>query len=127
MRNAPRSSSRAVQALRVAAAAAIALIVSEWWHLPHTNLAVWTTHMIMSSHPHTTLQKGVERIVGRGAGILLGTLIVSVFGEQKILALGLEVVGLLALFYAHFCGRLASAYQNGGLSRQAMLPPGEWG
>src|SRR5262249_15473434 len=86
----PRSSSRALQALRVAAAASIALVVAEWWHLPHANLAVWTTHMIMSSHRHTTFQKGFERIVGRGAGILVGTLIVSLFGEQKLLALGLE-------------------------------------
>jgi riboflavin transporter FmnP len=125
MMDTPRSSSRAVQALRVAAAAAIALIVSEWWHLPHTNLAVWTTHMIMSTHPHTTFQKGVERIVGRGAGILLGTLIVSLFGEQKLFALGLEVVGLLAFFYAHFCGRLAYTYQNAGLYLQAMLQLGD--
>ena len=124
MINARRSSSRTVQALRVAAAAAIALIVAEWWHLPHTNLAVWTTHRVMSSHPHTTFQKGVERIVGRGVGILLGTLIVSLFGEQKLLALGLEVVGLLAFFYAHFCGRLAYTYQNAGLYLQAMLQLG---
>jgi uncharacterized membrane protein YgaE (UPF0421/DUF939 family) len=86
MMNAPRSSSRTVQAIRVAAAA-ITLIVAEWWHLPHTNLAVWTTHMVMSSHPHTTFQKGVERVAGRGAGILLGTLLVSLLGEQKLLAL----------------------------------------
>jgi hypothetical protein len=121
----PRSSSRTVQALRVAAAAAIALVVSEWWHLPHTNLAVWTTHMIMSSHPHTTFQKGIERIVGRGAGILLGTLITSLIGEQKILVLGLEVVGLMAFFYAHFCGRLAYTYQNAALYLQAMLQLGD--
>ncbi|MBV8608628.1 MAG: FUSC family protein [Singulisphaera sp.] len=125
MMDAPRSSSRTVQALRVAAAAAIALIVSEWWHLPHTNLAVWTTHMVMSSHPHTAFQKGVERIAGRGAGILLGTLIVSLFGAQKLLALGLEVVGLLAFFYAHFCGRLAYTYQNAGLYLQAMFQLGD--
>jgi len=124
MMNARRSSSRTVQALRVAAAAAIALIVSEWWHLPHTNLAVWTTHMVMSSHPHTTFQKGVERILGRGGGILLGTLIVSLFDEQKLLALGLEVVGLLAFFYAQFCGRLAYTYQNAGLYLQAMFQLG---
>jgi hypothetical protein len=125
MMNDPRSSSRAVQALRVAAAAAITLIVSEWWHLPHTNLAVWTTHMIMSSHTHTTYQKGIERIVGRGVGIFLGTLIVSFFGEQKLLALGLEVAALLAFFYAEFCGRLAYTYQNAGLYLQAMLQIGD--
>jgi uncharacterized membrane protein YccC len=125
MMDAFRSSRRAVQALRVAAAAAIALVVSESWHLPHANLAVWTTHMIMSSHTHTTFQKGGERIVGRGAGILLGTLLVSLLGEQKLLALGLEVAGLLAFFYAHFCGRLAYTYQNAGLYLQAMLQLGD--
>jgi uncharacterized membrane protein YccC len=114
-----------MQALRVAAAAAIALVIAEWWHLPHTNLAVWTTHMVMSSHVHTTFQKGVERIVGRGGGILLGTLIVSLFGEQKLLALGLEIVGLLGFFYAHFCGRLAYTYFNAGLYLQAMLQLGD--
>jgi uncharacterized membrane protein YccC len=123
--DAPRSSRRVVQALRVAAAAAIALVVSEWWHLPHTNLAVWTTHMVMSSHAHTTFQKGIERIVGRAAGILLGTLVVSFFGEQKLFALGLEVAGLLAFFYAHFCGRLSYTYQNAGLYLQAMLQIGD--
>jgi hypothetical protein len=81
--------------------------------------------MVMSSHSHTTFQKGVERVVGRGAGILLGTLIVSLFGEQKLLALGLEVAGLLAFFYAHFCGRLAYTYQNAGLYLQAMLQLGD--
>ncbi len=80
--------------------------------------------MVMSSHPHTTFQKGVERIVGRGVGILLGTLIVGLFGEQKLLALGLEVVGLLAFFYAQFCGRLAYTYQNAGLYLQAMFQLG---
>jgi hypothetical protein len=50
MMNTHRSIGRAVQALRLAEAAAIAHIVSEWWHLPHTDLAVWTTHMVMSSH-----------------------------------------------------------------------------
>jgi uncharacterized membrane protein YccC len=125
MTNAHRLSRRTIQALRVAAAASIALLVSEWWHLPHTNLAVWTTHMVMSSHPHTTFQKGLERVVGRGTGVLLGTLIASFFGEEKALALGLEVAGLLVLFYAHFCGRLAYTYQNAGIYLQAMLQIGD--
>jgi hypothetical protein len=101
--------------------AANALIVAEWWNPPHANHAVWTTRMVMSSHPHTTFQKGLERVAGRGAGILLGTLIVSLFGDAKFLALGLEVAGLLAFFHAHFCGRLAYTYQNAGLYLQAML------
>jgi uncharacterized membrane protein YccC len=121
----PRPRSRTIQALRVAAAASITLVIAGWWHLPHANLAVWTTHMVMSSHPYTTFQKGLERVVGRGAGILLGTLIVSFLGEQKVLALGLEVLGLLAFFYAHFCGRMAYTYQNAGLYLQAMLQVGD--
>lgn len=125
MTTALRSSGRTIQALRVAAAASIALLVAEGWHLPHTNLAVWTTHMVMSSHPHTTFQKGLERIVGRGAGVLFGTLIGSFFGEEKALALGLEVAGLLVLFYAHYCGRLAYTYQNAGIYLQAMLQIGD--
>src|SRR5262245_36594759 len=120
----PQSSRRVVQALRVAAAAAIALVLVEWWHLPHAGIAVWTTHMVMSSHPHTTFQKGLERIAGRGAGILLGTLLVSLFGEQRLLALALVAAGLLAFFYAHFCGRLAYTYQNAGLYLQAMYQLG---
>jgi hypothetical protein len=63
--------------------------------------------------------------VGRGAGILLGTLLVSFLGEQKLLALGLEVAGLLAFFYADYCGRLAYTYQNAGLYLQAMLQLGD--
>jgi hypothetical protein len=35
------------------------------------------------------------------------------------------VVGLLALFCAHFCGRLAYTYQNAGLYLQAMLQIGD--
>jgi hypothetical protein len=66
----------------------------------------------------------LERIVGRGGGILLATLLVSFFGKQKLLALGLEVAGLLAFFYAHFCGRLAYIYQNAGLYLQAMFQLG---
>jgi hypothetical protein len=107
------------------AAAAIALLVAESWHLPHTNLAVWTTHVVMSAHSHTAFQKGIERIVGRGIGILVGTIIVSLFGEEKVLALGLELVGLLAFYYAHFCGRLADTYGNAGIYLQAMLQIGD--
>jgi len=123
--NATGSGSRTIQALRVAAAAVIALIISEWWHLPHTNLAVWTTLLVMSGQSHTTFQKGLERVLGRGAGVLVGTLIVSFFGDLKLLALGLEVAGLLAFFYAHYCGRLTYTYMNAGLYLQAMLQLGD--
>ena len=112
---------RTIQALRVALAAAVALLVSESWHLPNANLAVWTTHMIMTSHSHTTFQKGLERILGRGAGILAGSLIVAFLGELTPLVLVLEVAGMLAFFYAHFCGRLAYTYLNGGIYLNAVI------
>jgi len=86
---------------------------------------VWTTHVVMSAHSHTAFQKGIERIAGRGIGILVGTIIVSLFGEEKVLALGLEVVGLLAFYYAHFCGRLADTYGNAGIYLLAMLQIGD--
>ncbi len=110
-----------VQALRVGAAAAIALVLVEWWHLPHANLAVWTTHIVMSSFTHTAFQKGLERVGGRGAGILLGILIVNLFGELTPLALLLEIAAMLGLFYAHFCGRLAYTYMNAGLYLNAVV------
>ena len=112
---------RTIQAVRVGLAAAIALLVSESWHLPRTNLAVWTTHMIMTSHSHTTFQKGLERILGRGSGILIGGLIVAFLGELTPLVLVLEVAGMLAFFYAHFCGRLAYTYLNGGIYLNAVI------
>jgi hypothetical protein len=77
-------------------------------------------HVVPPAHH---VPEGVR--AGRGAGILLGTLLVSLLGEQKLLALGLEVAGLLAFFYAHFCGRLAYTYQNAGLYLQAMLQLGD--
>ncbi len=112
---------RVVQALRVTVAASIALVVAEYAHLPHANLAVWTTHMVMSSFTHTAFQKGVERIVGRGVGILLGILIVNLVGELTPLALLLEIAAMLGFFYAHFCGRLAYTYMNAGLYLNAVV------
>jgi uncharacterized membrane protein YccC len=116
--NAHRPSHRTVQALRVALAAAIVLAMAEWWHLPNANLAVWTTHVVTSSHSHRTFQKGIERIVGRGAGILLGTLLLSFLGEHKLLLVALEVLSLVGFSYAHFCGCMAYTYQNAGLYLQ---------
>ena len=112
---------RVLQALRVSLAAMITLLVAESWHLPHANLAVWTTHMIMTSHPHTTFQKGLERIGGRGAGILLGGLLVGFLGELTPLVLVLEIAGMLGFFYAHFCGRLAYTYLNAGIYLNSMV------
>ena len=121
MTTAPSKPDRTVQALRVGLAAVITLLVAEAWHLPHANLAVWTTHMIMSSYTHTSFQKGVERFVGRTLGIFLGWAIVALVGEERPLAVAVEVAGLTALFYLFYVGRLAYTYQNAGLYLNATL------
>ncbi len=118
---------RTIQALRVGAAATIVLAVVETWWLPHANLAVYTTHVVMTTHPNTAFQKGVERIVGRGAGILVGVLISSFVGESKVLVIALEVAGLVGFFYAHFCGRMAYTYLSAGLYLNAIVQYNEVG
>ena len=110
-----------VQALRVSVAAALTLILAEWWHLPHANLAVWTTHMVMSSYTHSAFQKGVERVVGRAVGIVLGILLVNLVGELTPLVLVLEIAAMIGFFYAYFCGRLAYTYMNAGLYVNAIV------
>ena len=59
-------------AMRTATGATLCLVVGEWLSLKHTNLAVWTTYMVMAQHPYSSFQKGVERIVGRVLGVLVG-------------------------------------------------------
>ena len=108
-------------ALRVATAAGVCLALAEWWRLPHANLAVWTTHMVMVSVPFTVFQKGVERIVGRGLGVFAGILIQAAFPNQIVLPLIVEA-GLIALaFYIYFAGRFAYTALNAGLYLAAIL------
>lgn len=102
-------------ALRVAVAASLCLIVVEWWHLEHGALAVFTTHMVMAQYPVTAFQKGVERLAGRGLGILVGLIILAVFQNTPLLGLLLKALALLTFFYVHFSGRLAYTFLNAGL------------
>src|SRR5580704_10354242 len=94
-------------ALRTATATMVCLLVGECCQIKHTNLAVWTTYMVMAQYAFSSFQKGVERIVGRGLGILAG-LVVSTCLEGAPL-LGQAVISLLltACFYVFFSGRLA--------------------
>jgi uncharacterized membrane protein YccC len=120
---APASGSRSetAQALRVALAATLCLVVVAAWRLPHGNLAVWTTHMVMSQYTFSIFQKGVERIVGRGLGIVAGLVVVALFRDAPAVALLVESVLLLAFFYVYFAGRLAYTFLNAGLYLGAII------
>jgi uncharacterized membrane protein YccC len=101
-------------ALRGALAASVCLALAEWWHLEHANLAVWTTHMVTAQYPLTAFQKGLERVLGRGLGILIGLILLTLFGNAPVLALALKLVAILVFFYIHFSGRLAYTFLNAG-------------
>jgi uncharacterized membrane protein YccC len=109
------------QALRVALAASVCLVVVVAWRLPHGNLAVWTTHMVMSQYAFSIFQKGVERVVGRGLGLLAGLVLVTLFRNAPAVALLVEAALLLAFFYVFFAGRLAYTFLNAGLYLGAII------
>jgi uncharacterized membrane protein YccC len=112
-------------ALRVALACAICFVLVEWWHLSHANLAVWTTYMVMAQWTFTIFQKGIERIVGRGVGILAGVVLVTVLPDIWLLRHVLEVLLLMTFFYLFFANRLAYTFQNAGLYLIAIVKIGE--
>src|SRR5437764_390842 len=87
------------QALRGALAAAACLALAEWWHVGHANLAVWTTHMVTAQYAFTAFQKGVERVLGRGLGILVGLVLLTLCRNAPALALALKLLAMLAFFY----------------------------
>jgi uncharacterized membrane protein YccC len=103
------------QALRVATAAVACLVLVAGLHLEHGNLAVWTTHMVMAQYPFSAFQKGVERVLGRGLGLLGGLLLLTVGQNVPVAALMLKLVLLFTFFYVHFSGRLAYTFLNAGL------------
>ena len=102
-------------ALRSGCAAALTLVIGERFHLEHTNLAVWTTHMVLNQVTFTSFQKGVERIVGRGFGILVGLALLVVFRNTLYLGFLFECLAVMVFFYVYFCNRLAYTFLNAGL------------
>jgi uncharacterized membrane protein YgaE (UPF0421/DUF939 family) len=108
-------------ALRVALAAAVTLVLAEWWHLAHANLAVWTSYMVMVSVPFTSFQKGIERVVGRGLGVLAGLVIHALFPDRPLIQVILEAALIALAFYIYFAGRLAYTALNAGLYIAAIL------
>ena len=117
------------QALLTAVATVVCLAVAEVLGLGHANLAVWTTFMVMAQYPFTRFQKGLERVVGRGLGILTGLILTTWFNDTSLLTLALIAVLLTCFFYFYFAGRLAYTFLQAGLyvvasSRSATPTPG---
>jgi hypothetical protein len=108
-------------ALLTAVATVVSLVLAEWLELTHANLAVWTTYMVMVQYTFTRFQKGLERVVGRGLGILAGLVLTTWFNETSLLAIALMAVFLTACFYLYFAGRLAYTFLNAGLYIVAMF------
>jgi hypothetical protein len=120
----PDTRDATAHALLTAVASVVCLTLAEWWGLEHANLAVWTTFMVTAQYTFTRFQKGLERVVGRGLGILAGLVLVTWFNDTALLALGLIAVLLTACFYVYFAGRLAYTFLNAGLYLVAMFQIG---
>src|SRR5262245_58243118 len=123
-------------ALMTAVATVVCLVLAEYWGLKHANLAVWTTYMVVAQYTFTSFQKGLERVVGRGLGILAGLVLTTWFNETPLLVLALMAVLLTLFFYLSFAEQLAYTFLNAGLyivvlfqlghaNPTAALPEGE--
>jgi uncharacterized membrane protein YccC len=108
-------------AARTAAAATLCLLLVTALGLEHGNLAVWTSFMVMAQYPFTIFQKGIERIIGRGLGILLGLVFLTLLRNAWGLSYLFEALALAVFFYVHFCGRLAYTFLNAGLYLAVMI------
>src|SRR5579862_8933088 len=115
MTSTPESRDATKQAVLTALAGVVCFALAEWWGLLHANLAVWTTFMVMAQYAFTRFQKGVERVIGRGVGILAGLILTTWFNDAALLAYGLMAVILTICFYLFFAGRLAYTFLNAGL------------
>jgi hypothetical protein len=111
-------------AFLTAVASVVSLVLAEWLDLKHANLAVWTTYMVMVQYTFTRFQKGLERVVGRGLGILAGLVLTTWFNETSLVAVGLIAVLLTVCFYVYFAGRLAYTFLNAGLYIVAVFQIG---
>jgi uncharacterized membrane protein YccC len=122
--SAPSQREATGHALLTASASVVCLVLAEALHLEHANLAVWTTFLVMAQYTFTSFQKGLERVVGRGVGILAGLVLTTWFNEVPLVALGLIAVLLVAFFYVYFSGRLAYTFLQAGLYVVAVFQIG---
>jgi uncharacterized membrane protein YccC len=120
----PDSSKATGHALSTAVATVVCLLLAEALGLEYANLAVWTTFLVMAQYTFTSYQKGLERIVGRGAGILVGLVLTTWFNDAPLVALGLIAVLLLTFFYFYFAGRLAYTFLQAGFYLVAIFQLG---
>jgi uncharacterized membrane protein YccC len=111
-------------ALRMAVAAVVCLLLAEWLHLQHGNLAVWTTHMVLAQYVFTAFQKSVERVGGRAVGIGVGLVILTLFGNAPVLVHLLMLLSIFVFFYAYFSGRLQYTWLNAGLYLNVIVQIG---
>jgi uncharacterized membrane protein YgaE (UPF0421/DUF939 family) len=107
-------------AMLTACAAVVCLVLAEWFGLEHANLAVWTTYLVLAQYPFTRFQKGLERVMGRGLGILAGLVLTTWFHDTPLLTLVLLAASLTFCFYLYFAGRLAYTFLQAGLYVVAM-------
>ncbi|MFN4259045.1 MAG: FUSC family protein [Gemmataceae bacterium] len=111
-------------ALLTAVASVVCLVLADKLMLRHGNLAVWTTFMVMAQYTFTSFQKGVERVVGRGLGILAGLVLTTWLNEPPLLTLVLIAILLTTFFYFYFADQLAYTFLNAGLYVVAMFQIG---
>src|SRR5262249_30976773 len=71
--------------------------------------------MVMAQYQFTSFQKGLERVLGRGLGILAGLLVATCFDGEFGLALVALTLLLVFCFYLYFSGHLAYTFLNTGL------------
>src|SRR5260370_15523575 len=95
--------------LRVASASAICLVITELFHLEQAALAVYTANLVMVLFPISSFQKGMERFLGRGLGVLYGLVLVRTYLDVPLLFLTLVMLGQTAACYVYLSGRLAYA------------------
>jgi uncharacterized membrane protein YgaE (UPF0421/DUF939 family) len=122
--SAPSARGAIFHALLTAIASVVCLVLAELWGLEHHDLAVWTTFLVMAQYTHTSFQKGVERVAGRGVGILAGLVITTWFDGVPLVALTLIGILLTTCFYIYFSGRLAYTFLQAGLYLVAVFQIG---
>src|SRR5260370_4222293 len=110
----------ASDALLTAGASVVCLVLAELFGLEHANLAVWTTYLVTAQYPFTRFQKGLERVVGRGLGILAGFVLTTWFHDTPVPTGALIAVLLTTCFYIYFAWRLAYTFLQAGLSFGSM-------
>lgn len=107
-----------------ASASVVCLLLAEAFGLEHANLAVWTAYLVTAQYAFTSFQKGLERVLGRGLGIVAGLVLVTWFNDAALVALALMLILLTWFFYLYFSGRLAYTFLQAGLYVVAMFEIG---